>query len=540
MRSRRRRALVACGMLLAIGLPATAQPAARTFTVAATGDLIIHQAIAVAARGQALSPGGYDFGPLLEPIEPWIADADFAICHLEGTLSPTNTGLLYQHEEEHPAYFNGPREVAVALAAAGYDACSTAGNHALDRGLTGVRETLEVLDAAGLGHSGTARSPDERLPALYEVNGVQVAHLAYTLGTNQPRPYESPWALNLLEATSVLADGRWAREQGADFTIVSLHWGTEYQSALDPTQTRLAEALTASPDVDLILGHHTHLVQAVARVNGKVVVYGMGNLLSNIRTGLDGAKAGAEDGVIVHLTVTEQPGQGFAVTDLAVTATWVNPDTKEVLPVEHTLAHGDPAVWTAALQVSAARTYRRLGGRETGIFTVTPTPWPSLLCSGRVATIIGTAGPDLLVGTPGDDVIVGRGGDDLILGLDGDDLICGGAGHDTIWGGPGHDHLWGGPGNDLLSGGAGPDRLYGEEGDDRLGGGPGDDALFGGPGNDTLSGHGGDDLLVAGPGNDLLHGGTGQDLLVGFDAADRLLGDPGDSCRWAAVAAACG
>jgi poly-gamma-glutamate synthesis protein (capsule biosynthesis protein) len=524
-------ALVACAALAPA--PAGARQGGRSFTIAAAGDIIIHEAIAMAAEAHAPGRGTYDFRPLLLPVEPWVADADFAICHLEGTLSPTNTGLLYQHLDEHPAYFNGPRELADALAATGWDACSTAGNHALDRGLTGIRETLEVLDAAGVGHAGTARDAGERLPVLYRVNGVRVAHLAYTLPTNEPRPYDAPWAVNIIDADDILADACWARENGAEFTIVSLHWGTEYQQVLDAAQTRLAGALTASPDIDLILGHHTHLVQTIARVNGKVVVYGMGNLLSNIRTAEDGTKAGAEDGAIVHLRVAETES-GFAVTGVTVTPTWVEPATKRVLPVDHTLAYGAAPVATTALEASRARTMERTGG----LASPSPTPWPSLVCAGRVATVVGTAGPDFLVGAPGDDVIVGREGNDIVVAGNGDDLVCAGEGNDTVWGGPGEDAAYGGDGRDLLSGGDGGDLLRGETGADRLGGGEGDDSLAGGEGDDVLSGQGGNDFLAAGPGENWLRGGTGADTLEG-SSADHLLGDAEDSCRVGGPGAAC-
>ncbi len=342
--------------------------------------MLIHQAIAIAADAFAPGRGTYDFRPLLHPVEPWVADADFAICHLEGTLSPTNTGLLYQTADEHPAYFNGPREVAAALVATGWDACSTAGNHALDRGLTGIRETLEVLDAAGLGHAGTARDADERLPTLYRVNGVRVAHLAYTLPTNELRPADARWAVNIINAEAILADARWARENGAEFTIVSLHWGTQYQVSPDWEQTRLADTLTASPYVDLILGHHVHVVQPIARVNGKVVVYGMGDHLSNIQTAADGTKYGAEDGTIVHLTVEEQEGGRFEVTAVAVTPTWVESSTKRVLPVAHTLAYGGGApAW--ALEASLARTTERVG-RGGDAAALSPSPGPRWSATG--------------------------------------------------------------------------------------------------------------------------------------------------------------
>lgn len=524
--------------LLAAASPTGARQSGRSFTIAAAGDILIHQAIAVAADGHAPGRGTYDFRPLLRPVEPWVADADLAICHLEGTLSPANTGLLYQHLDEHPAYFNGPREIAAALVATGWDACSTAGNHALDRGLTGIRETLEVLDAAGLGHAGTARDAVERLPALYRVNGVRVAHLAYTIGTNEPPPADARWSVNLINADALLADARWARENGAEFTIVSLHWGTEYEVAPDREQTRLAETLTDSPDVDLILGHHVHAVQPIARVNGKVVVYGLGDHLSNIQTAADGTKNGAEDGIIVHLAVEEREGGRFEVTTTAVTPTWVNPSTKQVLPVAHTLAYGEGApAW--ALEASLARTTERVGRGGDVIAALSPQPWPSLVCEGQVATIVGTAGPDFLVGTPGDDVIVGREGNDTILGGGADDLVCSGEGDDTVWGGPGADTVHGGEGADLLSGGDGDDRLWGEAGDDRLGGGAGRDLLDGAAGGDVLSGHGDDDQLTGGSGADWLWGGTGADTLEGSSAADRLRGDLDDSCRVEGVVAPC-
>jgi poly-gamma-glutamate capsule biosynthesis protein CapA/YwtB (metallophosphatase superfamily) len=535
------RLLAIATVVLAAAAPAAeAGEGGRTFTIAAAGDVIIHRAIAAAAQAHALSPGSYDFGPLLRPVEPWISDADLAICHLEGTLSPTNTGLLYQQGDEHPAYFNGPHEVAEALSAAGYDACSTAGNHAMDRGLTGVRETLEVLDAAGIGHSGTARSATERLPTLYRVNGVRVAHIAYTIGTNEPRPSEAGWAVNIIDADAIVADARWARERGSEFTVVSLHWGTQYQATPDGLQERLAEALAASPDIDLILGHHAHTVQPIERIGTKVVVYGMGNHLSNIRTMPDGSKSGAEDGVVVHLTVAEQTGGGFAVTGVEFTATWVDPATKRVLPVAHNLAYGSDPALLPSLTASQARTVERVGLLGGEGIAATPTPWPSLVCEGKVATVAGTSGPDLLLGTQGDDVIVGRGGGDTIFGGDGSDLICGGDGDDWIWGSAGRDALYGGKGNDMLSGGDGGDLLWGEEGDDRLGGGDQGDALYGGSGDDVLSGQGGDDLLVAGPGTDVLWGGTGNDALTGSSPDDGLYGDAGDTCRIGPLVVRCG
>lgn len=528
-----RRISLACifGLLSVPAVPVAAA-AARSFTLTAGGDILIHRTLAQIADAAAPGAGTYDFASMLAPIEPWVGEADLAVCHLEGALDPDNAGLSY-----YPL-FNAPREVAAAIAAAGYDACSTAGNHTLDHGFAGVGDTLGLLDAAGVRHTGSARTPEERIPALYEVNGVTVGHIAYTYDTNGlPLPGGKPWAVNLIDdGTAILADARWARQHGADFVMVSLHWGAEYQVAPTPGQTALAERLLSSPDVDLILGTHVHVVQPIARVNGKVVVYGMGNQLSNMRAYK--GHTGTEDGVMVHMTVRESGGR-FVVTDVQYTTTWVDPVTKEVTPVAHTLAYR-PTAYRGDLEASLRRSIDRVTLLGPSGVTLSPTPWPALVCEGRVATIAGTAGSDIITGTTGNDVIAGRGGDDVINAGGGDDLVCGGRGDDTLWGGPGADLLYGGEGDDLLSGGDGPDRLYGGNGNDRLGGGEGEDSLFGGDGDDSLSGHGGDDLLDGGAGTDVLWGGTGSDLLLAGPGTSVFQADPGDVCRRGGSIVACG
>jgi hypothetical protein len=105
--------------------------------------------------------------------------------------------------------------------------------------------------------------------------------LSYTYGLNGFRlPRGRPWLVNLLSPGRILADARAARRAGSQFTVVFLHWGQEYRSTPTPTQRTLARRLLADPSVDLIVGHHAHVVQPVQRVNGKWVAFGMANLLS--------------------------------------------------------------------------------------------------------------------------------------------------------------------------------------------------------------------------------------------------------------------
>jgi len=145
-------------------------------------------------------------------------------------------------------------------------------------------------------------------------------------------------------------------------------------------------------------------------------------------------------------------------------------------------------------------------------------------CNGKVPTIIGTAGHDVLVGTPQSDVIIGLAGNDTISGLGGNDTICGGTGMDTIDGGPGNDNIKGGAGDDRLYGGSGADYIRGSGGNDYLEGGLGNDQLYGGLDDDFISGGKDDDILDGDLGDDELVGNAGDDILDGGNGNDKLHG----------------
>ncbi len=110
-----------------------------------------------------------------------------------------------------------------------------------------------------------------------------------------------------------------------------------------------------------------------------------------------------------------------------------------------------------------------LGANPTGVAVVVPN------CYGRVPTLAGDNGNNVLIGSPRADVILGRGGADLLDGRGGNDRICGGDGKDALRGGPGNDRVSGAAGADTLEGGAGNDRLDGGAGADLIAGGKGTD-----------------------------------------------------------------
>lgn len=316
----------------------------RTATLAFTGDTLAHRGVVRQARTYATEAdldAEYDFAPMFALVEPYLAAADVAICHLETPLSPDNERL-----SGYPT-FNVPHELAAGLVAAGYDGCTVASNHALDRGSRGVADTLDVLDAAGLAHSGTARTAEEdAAPTLYEAGGITVANLSYTYGLNGfTMPADSPWLVNLIDSEQILADAVAARDAGAEYVVVSIHWGTEYRTEPNDQQVEVAKAVAASGLVDAIVGHHAHVVQPVEVIDGTPVIYGLGNFLSNQSANC--CVAAAQDGVITQIHVQETResrdagGPPDFVTWLTHVPTWVDRSDFTIVPVADSLSGDD-------------------------------------------------------------------------------------------------------------------------------------------------------------------------------------------------------
>jgi poly-gamma-glutamate synthesis protein (capsule biosynthesis protein) len=302
------------------------EPPLRRVTLAFTGDTLIHSPIIDQAR-RIGAGAGYDFRPMFERLAPLLALADVAVCHLETPVAPRGAPL-----GAHPLY-GVPAEVGTALGAAGYHRCSTASNHALDQGAPGVDATISALALAGVDQSGMAASAAGATARTFEAAGVRLAHLSYTFSFNGLRPPpDEPWRANLIDPVRILDDAAEARRLGAEMVVVSLHWGVEGVAAVTPAQRRLAEQLTESSDIDLVVGHHAHVLQPIEQVNGTWVVYGLGNLLSNMPTG-DRWPASTQDGAIVFVTAEVLPNGRALVGRPVVVPTWVERGPFVVRPV---------------------------------------------------------------------------------------------------------------------------------------------------------------------------------------------------------------
>ncbi|WP_234310440.1 MULTISPECIES: CapA family protein [unclassified Streptomyces] len=253
------------------------KPGGRSFTVAATGDVLIHPELVDQAAKDAEETGegeaGLDFRPMLAGVKPVISKADLAICHME-----TPVGKPRGPFEGYPEFLVPP-QILTALKDVGYDTCSTASNHTFDHGLGAVRRTLSAMDKAGLGHTGSAGTPKEAERVnIRDVSGVKVAHLSFSWESFvHPTPEKQKWAFNKLGTDAVKEAEAKARKKGAEVVILSVHWGAEHHNEPGVGQLRLAERLTTETGIDLVIGHHAHVVQPIQKVNGTWVAYGLGN-----------------------------------------------------------------------------------------------------------------------------------------------------------------------------------------------------------------------------------------------------------------------
>lgn len=312
----------------------------RKFTFGGSGDILVH----VPVQRDALANGGgkvYDFNPMFDDVRPLISGVDLAICHQETPISADGKNLSIPNTVS----FNAPKEIAPALKNAGFEGCDTASNHTWDRGLGGVQQTNAVLGEAGLKQVGGAGSAAEmeKKGTVYEVNGVRVGHLAYSYtiyndaaAPNTRVPPEAPWMKGMLwpaiGSQGIVDDAKKLKEQGADFVVVSIHWGDQYIRQPNLQQSALAQDLLNSPYVDLILGDHVHVVQPCQKINDKYVIFGMGNFLSNQAPSQDRSlKPDTQDGGWYQWDITEVAPNQFKATSMAYAPTFVQTQGHKIL-----------------------------------------------------------------------------------------------------------------------------------------------------------------------------------------------------------------
>ncbi|MGH2375692.1 MAG: CapA family protein [bacterium] len=270
----------------------------QTVTVALTGDLMVEHSIVRGGR----SPGSARVWEIF-------AEADLVFVNLECPL--TTRGAP---SDKHVAFRSDPA-LAQELRAAGIDVVTLANNHMFDHGEEGMDDTLDAVRGAGIAAVGAGRNLTAALtPAVLSAQGARVAFLgvATTLPVGSGAAADRPGIAPIHVTTSYVVDGTGVDEtpgiapfvetrawpadvdavisavsnakRAADACIVGIHWGVphgfvaQFQDLLATYQRPLATALIDA-GADVIVGHHPHMLHGIEVIQGRPVLYSLGNFL---------------------------------------------------------------------------------------------------------------------------------------------------------------------------------------------------------------------------------------------------------------------
>lgn len=289
-------------------------------TVCVVGDIIMHEAV---YDGALTNPGEdipeYDFSPDFQYVTPIFEESDLVIGNFEGTLAgPPYTGW--------PS-FCAPDAIADDLYSAGFRVICTANNHCIDKGLDGLIRTATVFREKGFTVIGTRPDTESPMDTVADIEGIRIGLLNYTFETTGTakrkalngipfpdgadplicsfNPYREESFEVDLEALLLRVEA--LRLEGAEVICLILHWGNEYTTHSAEWQREMAQQL-CDGGVDLIIGHHPHVLQEIdvlsSSVTGKqtLVYYSLGNFLGNWAYGTLGTSGKAQDGMIARIT----------------------------------------------------------------------------------------------------------------------------------------------------------------------------------------------------------------------------------------------
>ena len=256
------------------------EPEEYTLKISAGGDLLIHDTVFKSVKK---SNGTYNFDPIFKDIKYIFEESDLSMINLEVPVA----GNIFA-PSNYPN-FNSPVELLDGVKNMGIDIVSTANNHALDKGLKGLNETIKNATKKDLQVVGTYLTEDTN-PLIMERNNIKVGVAAYTYGTNGiPVPASAPYCVNLIDKAKMKQDIEYMDEKNVDFKIFIMHFGQEYQTTQNKTQEKLVDFLVNN-GVDIVFGSHPHVpqpyeIKEIKQEDGTTkqafVIYSLGNFVSH-------------------------------------------------------------------------------------------------------------------------------------------------------------------------------------------------------------------------------------------------------------------
>lgn len=253
-------------------------PVVTTASVIAVGDNLYHQSLIDSGKNDS---GEWNYDHIYANVLDEIQSADIAMIDQETVFTTDHDAV-----SSYPS-FATPTEVGDAIVKAGFDVVESATNHIDDYGYDYMAQTFEFWrtnypDITLIGIHETEE--DAASVKVREVNGIKIAFLDYTYGTNNSGAGEGKeYMIDIFDKAKVAASIQKAKEV-SDCIVFVAHWGTEDETMPNEYEKQWA-AFLLQQGVDVVIGGHPHVLQPYGvmsddKGNEMVIFYSLGNFVS--------------------------------------------------------------------------------------------------------------------------------------------------------------------------------------------------------------------------------------------------------------------
>lgn len=231
------------------------------------GDIMLDRGV----RNSIVRNNSGDYGKLFEHTG-YLREADISFANLEGTIGTGTT------ERASKFFFRMDPSGLLAMRDAGIDIVSLANNHIGDFSQKGFTETLRYLQENNIAASGAgANYTEATTPRIFDIRGIRIGYLAATdIGSTWMNATDTRPGILLASDKNLLEIIKQAK-QSVDILIFSIHWGNEYSPVIKRQQTLAYSMIDAG--VDIVVGHHPHVIQKKEVYKGKLIYYSLGNFI---------------------------------------------------------------------------------------------------------------------------------------------------------------------------------------------------------------------------------------------------------------------
>jgi len=241
-------------------------------TVFAVGDIMLNRGVEFKIKEN----GNGDYRWLFLKIADDLQKADILFGNLEGPISAKGerVGSIYS--------FRAEPQVIEGLSFAGFDILSLANNHMLDYQRVALEDTMNILKENGIDYVGAGFNSKEAFSVkIKTIGNTKIGFLALTdLGPEVWRAGENYSGIAWLNEENIeeIKEHIKTAKQKVDVLIVSFHSGEEYSREPTPSQVSFGR-LFVDAGADLVIGHHSHVIQKIEKYKTGTIAYSLGNFV---------------------------------------------------------------------------------------------------------------------------------------------------------------------------------------------------------------------------------------------------------------------